>query len=265
METGYAARVRAAADRFESGDSEFAAAEFAALAADVALAASDRAVMYVNLATVYSAMGRRDDVLAAFDHAIELEQRQDRFARDSKQVWLDNHPQTTHGQTSRYAGPFRASYFGWSVVWQATLGCAVVIATLLIVSANRRGNVGASDVITGVVFIAVFGAAMAGIHALVRRQWITFDGSTVTYRPAIGRLRRFDVRQVSRVRRKNSRLGPYFAITLAPHANRPRRVTIPAYAVANSAIRGQWLQRLAQLPDVDLDAATTALLRPWRI
>lgn len=264
MDTHYSARVQAAADRFDSGDSEFAAREFAALAADVGLPAADRIVMYVNLATVYSAVGRHNEVIGAFDRAIELEQRPDHFARDSKQVWLDNHAQPTLGQTPLFAGPFRASYVGWSVVWHASLACAALIATVLIVSAVWRGDVRSSDVITGVVITAVFGAAMAGIRALVRRQWITFNGSTVTYRPALGRRRSFDVQQVSRVRRKDSRRGPYFAITLAAQGHRPRRVTIPAYAVADSASRGQWLRRLAQLYDVDLDPATTALLRPWR-
>ncbi|MGI8679600.1 MAG: hypothetical protein ACR2LX_13135 [Jatrophihabitans sp.] len=263
MDTHYSARVQAAADRLDSGDSEFAAREFAALAADAALPAADRIVMYVNLATVCSAIGRHNEVIAAFDRAIELEQP-DHFARDSKQVWLDNHAQPTLGQTPLFAGPFRASYVGWSVVWQASLGCAALIATLLIVSAVWRGDVGPGDVITGAVITAMFGAAMAAIRALVRRQWITFNGSTVTYRPALGRRRSFTVQQVSRVRRKNSRRGPYFAITLAAQGRRPRRVTIPAYAVANSASRGQWLQRLAPLYDVDLDPATTALLRPWR-
>lgn len=122
-----------------------------------------------------------------------------------------------------------------------------------------RGNVEA-----GVVITAVVGAAMIAIRTLVRRQWITFDGSTVTYRPAIGRRRRFTVQQVNRVRGKHSRLGPHFAVTLAPESRRGRRVTIPAYAVANAASRSRWLQRLAQLHDVDLDPATTALLQPRR-
>ncbi|MDQ2845835.1 MAG: hypothetical protein M3Y77_05690 [Actinomycetota bacterium] len=264
MDTPYSARVQAAADRFDSGDSEFAAGEFAALAADVGLPAADRIVMYVNLATVYSAVGLRDEVIAAFDRAIELEQRPDHFARASKQAWLDTHRRTTPGQPGAVAGPFRASYFGWSVVWQASAAWAVLIATVLILSAVLRGNVGVGDVLTGVAITAVFGAAMIAIHTLVRRQWITFDGPTVIYRPAIGRRRRFTMRQVDRVRRKNSRLGPYFAITLASGGRRGRRVTIPAYAVANAASCSQWLQRLAQLREVDLDLATTALLQPWR-
>lgn len=264
MDAKYAARVQAAADRFESGDSGFAAREFAALAADVGLPVSERTVMYVNLATVYAAMGRRDEVIAAFDRAIELEDPPDHFARDSKRVWLDSHANTTPWQALPPTVPVQASYFGWSFVWRASLAWAVLIATVLIISAVRRGNVGAGDVITGVVITAMFGAAMAGIRALVHRQWITFEGSTVTYCPALGRRRSFDIGQVSRVRRKWSRLGPYFAITLAAQGHRPRRVTIPPYAVANPVSCDQWLQRLAQLRDVDLDPATTALLAPWR-
>lgn len=70
-------------------------------------------------------MGRDDEVLAAFDRATKLEQPTVHFARDSKQVWLDNHRRTATGQPGAVAGPFRASYFGWSVVWQASLAWAV--------------------------------------------------------------------------------------------------------------------------------------------
>lgn len=89
-----AERMRRAAELFEHGDAESAATLFRALAVESSLSDEDRAVSLVNLATVYTAMGRDVDALAALDRAVTVEGDHGRFAADSRAAWLGQHPDT---------------------------------------------------------------------------------------------------------------------------------------------------------------------------
>ncbi len=60
---------RLAAEMFEKGDHAGAAAMFRGICARTDLGQTDKALMYINLATVCEKMGRHDDALKAFDEA----------------------------------------------------------------------------------------------------------------------------------------------------------------------------------------------------
>lgn len=97
MDQERADRMRRAAALFEAGDAESAAMLFADLADDNGLSDEDRAISLVNLATVYTAMGRQGDALAALDRAVTVEDGHGRFAADSRAAWLTQNQQRPSG------------------------------------------------------------------------------------------------------------------------------------------------------------------------
>lgn len=80
--------ARRAAELFEQGDHIGAAQIFASICNGTEAGEFDRAVMGVNLATVYGRLGRVDDALASYDFSIALVLRPYVFIQESHAAFL---------------------------------------------------------------------------------------------------------------------------------------------------------------------------------
>ncbi len=69
--------------------------------------------------------------------------------------------------------------------WRQVPGWTALIVAVLVVRSSKSG-VSATDVVIGIGMVLWFVAMMRGVHALIGRARLAFDGWTVTVRPAIG-------------------------------------------------------------------------------
>jgi tetratricopeptide (TPR) repeat protein len=79
---------RLAAEMFEKGDHAGAAALFRGICARADVGQSDKALMYINLATVGEKLGRHDEALAAFDDARAQSLQAYFYVQQSRAVFL---------------------------------------------------------------------------------------------------------------------------------------------------------------------------------
>ncbi|MBX3395306.1 MAG: hypothetical protein KF841_08055 [Phycisphaerae bacterium] len=87
-QTDWRQECHRAAALFDQNDPAAAAAIFEDICARPELGQSDRALMFVNLATIYAAMNRFDDTMAAFDNARRNALQVYLFVEQSKAVTL---------------------------------------------------------------------------------------------------------------------------------------------------------------------------------